>query len=69
MSMRTIVEFNHDYAHKIDVEMIGWLRRALASGDSRDWEPLESYGIRRAVMAHHSAARKAVVEGRDFPLS
>jgi hypothetical protein len=69
MSMRTIVEFNHDYAHKIaddPAEFAAWLDLALKSGDQRRWDELERYGVKRAVMAHHSDDRKAVVGGKDY---
>jgi hypothetical protein len=70
MSMRTIVEFNHDYAHVISgspEEFVQLLRYALNSGDKREWDELDRFGVRRAVMTHHSSDRAAVVNGDEFP--
>jgi hypothetical protein len=71
MSMRSIVEFNHDYAHRIEDEpatFAGLLTLALKSGGPEQWERLEHFGVRRAVMTHHSADRKVVANGYDYPL-
>ena len=70
MSVRTIVEFNHDYAHRIDedgAEFVAWLRYALNSGSSVNWERLEQFGVRRIVQAHHSDDRSAMVNGTEYP--
>lgn len=69
MSMRTIAEFNHDYAHKIaaePAEFVRWLELALNSGDERWWSELERYGLRRGVMTHHSSDRKVYADGKDY---
>lgn len=73
MSMRTIVEFNHDYAHEIKTaraELAGWLSLALNSGnDEKYWDELRKYGIHKVVMTHHSDERKVVLKnGREFIL-
>jgi len=72
MSQRSIVEINHDYAHKItadDTRMMftRLLERALASGSDESWEPLSRFGITRITQCHHSERRKAVVGGREYP--
>lgn len=67
MSQRTIVEFNHDQAHRIVKDgqlFLGLLERALKSGAVEDWKPLESFGVRRAVQRHHTE-RCRVVVGTD----
>jgi hypothetical protein len=69
MSMRTIIEFNHDYAHLITdegPEFVAFLRQALNSGSERDWEKLRHFGVRRALMAHHSQERKVSAGGKDY---
>lgn len=71
MSMRTIVEFNHDYTHKIEEEgpeFIAWLRLALNSGDDKWWSELERLGVRKAVMVHHSDERKVVTKFKEIAL-
>lgn len=69
MSNRTIIEINHDFAHKIDREpeaFVSDLGTALRSGNRQAWEALERFGVRRAIMAHHSDARHVVVNGRPY---
>lgn len=72
MSVRTIVEFNHDYAHEIErreglfVEMLGI---ALSSGSAEDWDMLRlRFGITLATSCHHSDIRKVVVNDHDYEL-
>ena len=64
MSVRTIVEFNHDFAYRIAESPVGefvdLLQNALRSGSRDDWQHLERYGIRFGVSTHHSTARKVV---------
>ncbi len=60
MSVRTIVEFNHDFAHEISEnapEFVKLLRRAMGSGSKECWERLERFGVTFAVSAHHSDER------------
>lgn len=71
MSMRTIVEFNHDYTDNIVMdrhEFIGWLRLALNSDTPEAWEQLARYGVRKAVTVHHSDERKVVTEHHEYSL-
>lgn len=71
MSNRSIVEFNHDYTHKIIEnrdEFCTALIHALNGASYRHWEVLERYGARLAVTAHHSEDRKVVAYGREFVL-
>lgn len=69
MSNRTIVEFNHDYTHKIDRDAVTFIRgllNALRGGDRESWKALESFGVRQAIMAHHSDKRHVVVNERAY---
>lgn len=71
MSQRTIVEFNHDFAHDVEdnAEEVGKrLRRAMSSGDPKEWEKLAQFGIQRVVQAHHSDKRSAIVGGYEYPI-
>lgn len=72
MSIRTILEFNHDYAYEITrfgPTMAILLEIALKSGDAGVWEELESrFGIRRVSTHHHSDDRKVMVAGREIGL-
>lgn len=64
MSVRTVVEFNHDYANMIERDPDGFvmdLRTALNSGDKRDWKRLEMFGLREIVQRHHSTPGKVVI--------
>jgi hypothetical protein len=72
MSMRTIVEFNHDYIHQIrekPEEFIRWLELGLNSGnDERYWEELRRFGVVKAIMVHHSDERKVVTKFKEIAL-
>lgn len=71
MSMRTIVEFNHDYAYEIKTrpdDFTCQLGYALNSGDKESWENLRRYGVTRVVMVHHSTDRKVVAAGTEFKI-
>lgn len=68
MSMRSLVEFNHDYAHKIVADPDGFvlaLRHFLNGADLKTAEALERFGVTVSVTAHHSDDRHAVVNGRE----
>lgn len=71
MSQRSVVEFNHDYAHTIDAksgdELVVLLVRALSSGSDQAWEPLWKFGIRRIVQLHHSDDRQVVTKYAEYP--
>ena len=73
MSQRTIVEFNHDFAHKIDAEATGkveaLLYQAMRSGAREYWELLEPYGIRRIVQCHHADERAVIVNGSAYAVA
>lgn len=75
MSQRSIIEINHDFTHVIDREggrVVDLLLAALASGADRSWQPLERYGIRRIVQAHHTDERKVVITSsggsQEYPI-
>lgn len=73
MSVRTIVEFNHDYAHKIaqrHLDFMMTLDDALRTGDAKYWEHLrQHYGVIRHTQCHHSDERQVIVNGLPAPLS
>lgn len=55
MSMRTLIELNHDYSDKLcSHELQAFLRYYLASGSKRDAEALERFGAKVVAMRHHS---------------
>lgn len=57
MSIRTVVEVNHDYGHHIEedpAEFARLVRYAINAGDRNTWEELESFGIRFITERHHS---------------
>jgi tRNA(Ile)-lysidine synthase TilS/MesJ len=58
MSNRTIVEFNHDFAARVDTERFNFcnlLMSALRTGDKHAWEALQStYGLTFIVTGHHT---------------
>ncbi len=67
MSIRTIVEFNHDMAHQISgnpEEFVSLLGQALNSGSNECWERLSRFGIRAVNGRHHSV--RATVEVGDY---
>lgn len=72
MSMRSIVEINHDYSHKIAADpdgLVKLLKAALGSGDPDYWEAIRiRYGIRRIVMAHHSSERAVLVDKTKYEI-
>lgn len=71
MSVRTIVEFNHDHVRNIfenGPEFLVSLRLALSSGDNESWDGLRRYGIRKVVVAHHSDDRKVTINGRSHDI-
>ena len=64
MSMRTVVEFNHDFAGDFQnhPEILTLLREAMRSGNKESWEPLKRFGITQITMIHHSYDRKVVID-------
>lgn len=59
MSNRTLFEFNHDYAHKIEGNQESFCRalgQYLNSGSPENADALERYGVRCFGMRHHSDA-------------
>lgn len=71
MSIRSIFEINHDYAHEIerDPEMfLQRLLRYLGSASKESALPLERYGLRLAWWGHHSEERRVVTKYQDVKL-
>lgn len=55
MSMRTLIEINHDYSHRVtDPECAPFFNRYLASGSRENAMELERFGLRVVGMRHHS---------------
>ncbi len=57
MSNRTLIEINHDYAHKIEGNQESFCRALglyLNSGNRENADQLERYGVRVFGMRHHS---------------
>lgn len=55
MSMRTLIEINHDYCTRLnDPAFVTFLQRYLASGSKQDAENLRAYGVMVVGMRHHS---------------
>lgn len=67
MSLRTLIEINHDYTHRMD-DLMPVLRRYLSSGDRETAAELERFGFRVVGMRHH--ADKFIVQGEPdgFPV-
>lgn len=72
MSIRTIFEFNHDFAHKITDDPEQFVRDLmyyLGSASDENADVLElRYGIRRAWWGHHSDERKVVTKYSEIEL-
>lgn len=71
MSVRSIVELNHDYAHDIVRDPEGFiqaLRFYLGSASEQDAEALQRYGITVAWKGHHSDERRVVTKYADKAL-
>ncbi len=67
MSVRTIVEINHDFGHSIKINPIEFcsnLMTAINSGSTEAWQDLERFGFRRIEAMHHSTPLSIVVDGR-----
>lgn len=71
MSVRTIVEINHDFWGEIKDDPEAFVRdllRYIGSADTENAERLERYGMRRAWWGHHSDERKIVTKYSEHPL-
>ncbi len=72
MSVRTIFEFNHDYAIEIERDpeaFVALLLRYLNSANSETADELRiRYGITRAWWGHHSTERRVVTKYEDKQL-
>lgn len=66
MSIRTIIEINHDRAHLIDsarYEFCNLLDLAIRSSSRENWERLERFGVRLILTTHHSDERLDMAYG------
>lgn len=65
MSIRSLIEINHDYTSKLDdPAFTAALRRYLCSGDSKAAEELRAYGVVVVSQRHHSGVFH-IGEGTD----
>ena len=56
MSIRTLIEINHDYTHDLDdPAFVRLFQRYLATGDQRWGDELRHWGLRIISQRHHSA--------------
>ena len=65
MSIRTIVEINHDFGHQIERNpeaFLRALRHYINSTSERNGAELERFGVRVAWSGHHSDDRKVVTK-------
>lgn len=72
MSIRTIIEINHDYGDAIDRDPEGFVH-AIRSQIRSAYEPetiqrLRHFGVVVVESVHHSTDRKVVIMGKEFPL-
>lgn len=68
MSMRTLIELNHDYSENLtNPEFLTFLGRYLASGDERDANILRRFGAAVIGMRHHSANFVIDADTEGFP--
>lgn len=72
MSMRSILEINHDYADVIKRDPIGFAQVMLDLLRGGNNEPirqnLRHYGVVVAQTVHHSTPRKVVLPFGEYPL-
>lgn len=74
MSMRTIVEFNHDQGHRIEDDPDGFVKAVMLMINDGVGEfstndtivALERYGVRATPTRHHSEDRKVVTKYADY---
>ena len=55
MSIRTLVEINHDYTWRMTPEVLALVQRYLASGTREAAEALKQHGINVISQRHHSS--------------
>ncbi len=68
MSHRTVVEFNHDFAHMIRKHPERFLMAlgvALNSGSQSNWQELHEFGVNYITDRHHSNKGAVVMDGFD----
>lgn len=69
MSLRTLLEINHDAAITDDLTLLTALQRYVSSASPRTAAELERFGIKVVGMRHHSSAF-VVPDGTDgFPVA
>jgi len=55
MSIRTLIEINHDFTWRMDDEFLASLRGYLSGGSTRCADDLRAHGIRVIAQRHHSS--------------
>jgi len=69
MSIRSLIEINHDKTHELDAAFLEVLRLYLTSGDSRWAQVLDLYGVRVISQRHHADNFRVPNGTPGFPLS
>lgn len=69
MSMRTILEINHDMGVSIERDPAGFVAALVAmigSASPRTYEPLKRYGVKAVLTVHHTTSRELVIDGKAW---
>lgn len=68
MSLRSLIEINHDFTHRLERdEFVEALTRYLCSGSRQNAEDLERFGLKVIGMRHHSGSFYLDGEPDGFP--
>ncbi|HEY9219568.1 MAG TPA: hypothetical protein VIO94_16085 [Phenylobacterium sp.] len=69
MSLRTLLEINHDAAITDDLALLTALRRYVSSASPRTAAELERFGVKVVGMRHHSSAFVVPEGTAGFPVA
>lgn len=67
MSIRTLIEINHDYSNGLDVDFLARLQRYARSGHPNDAEALRDLGAYVIADRHHADDYRIPVGTPGFP--
>lgn len=68
MSIRSLIEINHDFCGDLDGKLVETLQRYLRSGSREYADELDRYGIRVISQRHHSGTYYVESEPDGFPV-
>ena len=68
MSIRSLIEINHDFTHRLDESFIDALERYLNSASAESADDLERYGVRVISLRHHTGRYYLKGEPDGFPV-